>query len=683
MQARIPAGLAIDQLFVNGRRQTLARYPDFDPQVRILGGYAADACSAERAERWADPRGAFVHALHRARWGDFHYRVTGKGADGELMLEGGWQNNRRMGMHAEYRFVENVFEELDSPGEWFVDESDSTLYFYPPAGLDLDTACCEAVRLRHLVEFRGTAESPVRSVTLRGLTFRHATRTFMDNREPLLRSDWTTYRGGAVMLTGTEDCSVVACVFDQVGGNALFVNNYNRRVTVQGCRIAEAGANGVAFVGDPRAVRNPLFEYHERQGIDDIDKTPGPQSPNYPADCLVEDCLIYRTGRVEKQTAPIQIAMSQRITVRHCSLYDVPRAGINIGDGCWGGHVIEFCDVFDTVKETGDHGSFNSWGRDRFWGLTDVDLHTITLGEHRDLPLLDAVEPTILRNNRWRCDHGWDIDLDDGSSNYRIYTNLCLRGGIKNREGFFRVVENNIMVGNSFHPHVWYRHSQDVFRRNIVCTPYRPIRVGKPWGNECDRNLLHNAGLSEPRPATVLGEASGRDERSLQGDALFVDPEQGDYRVRDGSPALDLGFENFAMDQFGVQDPKLKALARTPTMPSAKAAEESPADGRPKRPAKRRWQGAQVRNIAGPEDQSAFGLPAPHGVVLVKVPRDSLAAKSGLRNNDVIVKGNGRPVKRIEDLFSLQKSATGGSLKVEIIRAQAPLTVSLPIKPSP
>ena len=59
--------------------------------------------------------------------------------------------------------------------------------------------------------------------------------------------------------------------------------------------------------------------------------------------------------------------MAASITVSHCSIYDMPRAGINIGDGCWGGHVIEFCDVFDTVKETGDHGSFNSWGRDRYW----------------------------------------------------------------------------------------------------------------------------------------------------------------------------------------------------------------------------------------------------------------------------------------------------------------------------
>ena len=62
--------------------------------------------------------------------------------------------------------------------------------------------------------------------------------------------------------------------------------------------------------------------------------------------------------------------MAARISVSHCSMYNVPRAGINIGDGTFGGHVIEYCDVFNTVLETGDHGSFNSWGRDRYWRPT-------------------------------------------------------------------------------------------------------------------------------------------------------------------------------------------------------------------------------------------------------------------------------------------------------------------------
>jgi hypothetical protein len=50
-------------------------------------------------------------------------------------------------------------------------------------------------------------------------------------------------------------------------------------------------------------------------------------------------------------------------------------------------------------------------------------------------------------------------------------------------------------------------------------------------------------------------------------DAQFVNPAQGDYRVKEGSPALSLGFVNFPMDRFGVQRPALKALARTPVLP--------------------------------------------------------------------------------------------------------------------
>lgn len=559
-KANVPSGLHFDQLFLNGVRQHRARYPNADPSVRHFSGYAEDAFSNERAERWADPSGAVLHAMHKHEWGDFHYRVLGKSAEGTLEYEGGWQNNRRLGIHDTYRMVENVFEELDAPGEWFHNEKQSVLYFMPPVGVEMKTATVEVVRHKNLIELQGA-----RDVILRGLTFRHAAHSFMENDEPLLRSDWTTYRGGALLFSGTEGCLLEDCHLDHLGGNAVFVSGKNQNLTVRGCHIVGAGANGIAFVGEAKAVRSPLFEYEERQCLEDLDQTPGPLTEDYPTECLVEDCLIHETGRVEKQTAPIQIAMARRITIRSCSLYDVPRAGINIGDGCWGGHVIEHCDIFNTVLETSDHGSFNSWGRDRYWGLTDIDLDTITQGEERSLPLLDAVEPTILRNNRWRCDHGWDIDLDDGSSNYEIRNNLCLNGGIKLREGFYRVCENNIMVNNSFHPHVWYRQSQDRFQRNIVCGPYQPIQMSAPWGSVCDFNFFHQE-TAVTTAAEGLQQTSGRDAHSLMGDAQFYDPARGDFRVREGSPALTLGFENFAMDTFGVQKPQLKAIAKTPSL---------------------------------------------------------------------------------------------------------------------
>lgn len=127
VKAATPPGLQIDQLFINGERQRMARYPNYDPAVRHFNGYAADAFSPQRAARWADPRGGYIHAMHVAEWGDFHYVITGKGADNWVLYEGGWQNNRRIGMHRQFRMVENIFEELDAPGEWYHDAKAGTL----------------------------------------------------------------------------------------------------------------------------------------------------------------------------------------------------------------------------------------------------------------------------------------------------------------------------------------------------------------------------------------------------------------------------------------------------------------------------------------------------------------------------------------------------------------------------
>ena len=661
----------VDQLFVNGERQPMARYPNRDPNVRPYEGYSPDAFGPERAARWLNPMGGYIHAMHRHHWGGYHYRITGKDESDNVLYEGGWQNNRQMGMHPEHRYVENIFEELDAPGEWFHDPRSATIYYYPPAGFDLDRAILEIVRLPHLVEFRGDQTSPVRHITLQGLTFRHAARTFMETREPLLRSDWTIYRGGAVVFAGSEDCAVVDSTFDQVGGNALFVSFYNRRLTIRGCLIRESGGNGIALVGDPQAVRNPLFEYNVRQRLPDIDPTPGPLTDNYPADCLVEDCLITRIGRVEKQAAGIQISMAEGITVRHCSIYEVPRAGINISEGTWGGHLIEGCDVFDTVLETGDHGSFNSWGRDRYWGLEDIDLNTITLGNQRDLPLLDAVKPTVLRHNRWRCDHGWDIDLDDGSSNYEIRDNLCLNGGIKLREGFYRVCENNIMVNNSFHPHVWYGHSQDVFRRNIVFDLYRPIQVNAPWGKECDFNLLHEPGADGTTPARVLQEQSGADSHSRVGDAWFIDPASGDYQVKESSPALELGFRNFAMDRFGVRKPELKAIAKTPVLPRL-ALEVGKVSTEPRI----LWQGVTLKNLDG-DEYSAVGVARDaRGVLVVEVPAD--AGVVGLREKDLIQAVEHQSVNDVSEfLKAVGAVELGRTVRLTIVRDQKLVVLEL------
>lgn len=675
-KATTPAGLAIDQLFVNGNRQPMARYPDFDPAktTDAYQGYAADAVSKERAARWANPAGGYIHAMHAQRWGGFHYRITGKNADGTPAYEGGWQNNRPTAMHPQFRMVENLFEELDAPGEWYHDANHNTLYFLPPAGLDLPTATLEAVRLRHLVELQGTRENPLRSVTLKGFVFRHAARTFMDNKEPLLRSDWTIYRGGAVLLSGIEDVHIVDCTFDQLGGNAVFVSHYARRVHIRGCLIIDPGASGICFVGDPNAVRNPLFRYEQCNDLASIDLTPGPKTDHHPADSSVDDCLIQGVGRIERQAAGVQVAMASRITIRDTSIYDCSRAGINIGDGTWGGHLIERCDVFNTVLETHDHGSFNSWGRDRYWHSNHRGVSEPAVRANPKLPFLDAVETSIIRDSRWRCDHGWDIDLDDGSANYNIYNNLLLAGGLKLREGYRRHAWNNVLVNSGFHPHVWFSDSDDRFHSNIVMAPHRGVNVptNDVRGAEIDRNFFF--GVS---PAAVAeNQRFGWDTSSLHGDPLFIDPAKGDFRVRDGSPAMKTGFKNFPMDQFGVKKPSLKAVARTPVMPKVQAPAGSTAPS-----LTARWLGATVRALTG-EEFSAFGVSKEDGgIQLLDLPAQTAAAAAGLRKDDLIQSVNGEKTGTLEALAAATSRAGSRPLVIGYVRNQQPGTAT--ITPAP
>src|SRR5690242_17068387 len=122
-----------------------------------------------------------------------------------------------------------------------------------------------------------------------------------------------------------------------------------------------------------------------------------------------------------------------------------------------------------------------------------------------------------------------------------------------------------------------------------------------------------------------------------------------------------MGFVNFPMDEFGVQQHSLKDVARTASFLSAKE----------KTAAKNRvvilWQGAKVKNLETMEEASSVGVSLDTGGVLVsQLPAGSVAAKWGLRQGDLIVAVDG---KQIENVTYLQKifQAPGS---VEVIRDQ-------------
>ena len=641
-----------DALYINGEKYQMARFPKYNPNVKIFGGFSRDVLSKEKAKAWKNPKGAYIHAMHLHNWGGFSYEVTGKDENGSLTYIGGWQNNRQMGMHSDFKYIENVREEMTEPGEWYFDKENKRVYVILKQGHNLNST--EICVNSSFFVFKNC-----KNVTVESIKIRRAKRTFMLTNEPLLRSDWTIYRGGAIYFTNSDNCSISKCSLFDIGTNGIFVDGKNSNIIVSKCHFKDIGASGVCFVGKPSSVRSPLFEATKSQSFLEIDKKRGPKSNAYPNKCTVDDCLIEHVGIVEKQATGVEISMSYGICIINTTIYDASRAGINISEGTFGGHLIDGCDVFDTVKETGDHGSFNSWGRDRFWHLSDLEQNEIYKYAN-----LDCISKTIIRNSRFRCDRGWDIDLDDGSSNYEIYNNLCLNGGIKLREGFNRYVHNNITVNNSIHMHVWYENSGDVVENNIIFTEYQPILMEHGFGKSINHNILHSKYTKGIKKAPELEKITGMDKDSIKMKCIFKDARYGDYTPV--SPEIS-GFEDFPCE-FGVRYEPLKKIAKAPTLPKINQSTK-----RSKSNIISLFD-MKIKNIETDGEMTVFATAGHNGVLVCDVDQFADVSSKGILPCDVIVAINDKEINSLADLDGI---TIDEFLSSKITVWRAPLRITL------
>jgi hypothetical protein len=573
--ATIDKDLKVDQLFLNGKRQVLARYPNYDA-TKILDGHASDCISSTRVGKWADPTEGpgYIRAEHDSQWGGNDFIITGKSGT-TVTYKWVGDNNRGSGMHSTYRMVENIFEELDAAGEWYYKKSTGLLYFWPPSGTDLSTATIELASQDELLRVVGTsATATVQYLTFQGLTFTHTYRTlFSKTYEPLLQGDWAIARAGTLFMNNAENIRVDSCLFDQVGGNGVFMSGHNRNNAVVNSDFEDAGASCVAMVGLQSAVRCAATAYGQAPSCSD--KTPGPKTDDYPASNLVENNMMNNFGRFEKQVAGVHMSMTSKNTVRHNTIHTMPRAGINFNDGCWGGHLIEGNWVYGAVLETGDHGPFNAWGRDR----------NLIFQSDPNATKYDAVDTTTIQNNRFEVASGmFGVDNDDQSSNYLIQNNLLIGGGLKLQWNRYNTYQNNILVNGAVADiHNPWSQSNHIFTHNIIvgsCT-YELYSTDpgaiKTAILTLDSNLLYNNG-SDPKICTWPGKgnssvtwsqwkAAGLDASSVVADPMFTSPTTGDYTVKDASPALTVGFKNFPMTGFGVTSGPQGPTAAMPESP--------------------------------------------------------------------------------------------------------------------
>jgi len=173
-------------------------------------------------------------------------------------------------------------------------------------------------------------------------------------------------------------------------------------------------------------------------------------------------------------------------------------------------------------------------------------------------------------------------------------------------------------------------------------------------------------------------QAQGLDVYSVFADPLFIDPAKGDYRVRQNSPALKLGFKNFPMDNFGVLKPEFQAEAQEGHRLFDHA--QSQVRQVTQRSEERtNWLGATIKNIVGQAEISAAGLGSATGVIFVDVPAACQAGNAGFRQGDVILELDGKAVSSVRDLELLFKTTRPRTVPVLVYRNQKKITVKLAV----
>jgi len=605
LEAARTDSLDFTQLFINGKRQIRARFPNYDNSVPGESGYIFPKgkipedvknpfpedngdmthggisprgiifeTSNFTARRWAKPEEAVIHIFQDSHWGNLMWRIKAIDYKNNFIWfgKGGHQLNSRgvarsIGVDRSSQFfIENVFEELDAPGEWYLDRGKGILYYMPSPDIDLRKALVEVPLFQQVIRFIGTQDEPVRYVTIDGFRITHAASTFLEPYSIPSNGDWSIHRGGAVFLQGARDCTIKNCWFDAVGGNAIFMNGYNRDNVVTGCKFTETGDSAICFVGI-------------------IESTIG-SFLNFPYQCRAYNNLIHDCGVFGKQIAGVFISRAKRITVAHNLIYNMPRAGICIGDGTWGGHIIEDNELYNCVRETSDHGPINSWGREGYWCRTQAHNKEFAFPHQAGNVKEFAEETTIIRHNyihdvaktyQWG-DYLQAIDLDDGTSNFHVYNNLCVGMAISIREGDFRMVENNIIIDPvvPFAIHYGFINNNDIIRHNIIYTAgdiFHVSAVTQPYLKEMNSNLYYSPkppwsyrpaisiasrspnGVSKYKKLTLAEwQELGYDKNSLIADPKFINIGNNDYRVKPESPALKLGFKNFEMGGWGLTE---------------------------------------------------------------------------------------------------------------------------------
>jgi len=438
-------------------------------------------------------------------------------------------------------YVENVFEALDAPGEWYLNRQTGVLSYWPRPGEDLTQVEVVAPAVEQLVRLEGNAPpSPtlpppaggggqfVEHVTFRGLTFSYTSAPLPAGGHAYPQAEVPV--SAAIYAAGARHCRWEDNEIAFVGQWGLELSRGCQDNFIVGNHLHDVGAGGIK-IGEQ--------ENRERD-VDEACRT------------VITDNLIHDGNQVYLGAPAIWIGQSGGNQVAHNEIHGAWEWGISVG---WNWEYVPPNRARDNLIEA-NH------------------LHHLgesELGTHGVIYCLGLSPGTVIRNNLIHhiSGGGYGIILDQGCCGVLVENNLIHHadgGFCSNFHCLGNIILNNIFALTrlaQMHrygdnpPDGYQLANSHIFCRNVGYWQEGRFEPRDDWldfGVVQDYNLYFDA-RGEPvkflKYSFEEWKAKGLDQHSLLADPLFADPENGDFTLRPESPAFQLGFRPIDVNGVG------------------------------------------------------------------------------------------------------------------------------------
>lgn len=529
-------GLAPSELFLHGRPMQLARWPNpsspnqgWTRIAGVPGPHQEDRIiyvgGRPRLKNWNRDPDVWMRGFWIYDWWDGLVPLKSIDFANQLLISSqpfvraemanqtsGKVVNRNGSSVGQRYQVLNALEELDEPGEYYIDRAASKLYVWPPYGRVKEAAV--SILAGPILRFRGASH-----IEFSGVTFEYT-------------------RGNGIEIEDGESIRIEKSRIRNLGNKGVLISRgWNH--TIANCEITETGEGGVSInAGDKLSLR--------------------------PSGHVVRDSDIHHYARLWLTYRPAIDIKGVGVTLEHNRFHDAPHAGVLL-DG--NDHRLEFNEFHHLCTISDDCGAFYSNGLNwtargtivRFNSFHDI----LGIGGKSQAPAvyLDdfAGSTTVFGNFFYRT---MGVKIGGGRSNIvenNIFADCDPAISLDGRGLTWASasVTNQEPIRKQL---LEVRHDQAPYRQKYPeLMTLLDDNPGVPRGNRIDRNIFYRgkawiriSGEVNPEIVEMKGNWKGIDPG-------FRNPATGDYRLKDGAPVLSQGFQPIPWNRIG---PRTSEAAR-------------------------------------------------------------------------------------------------------------------------